>query len=180
MVGTDQADRIQTHHVQHVDIRNIASGQKHRLGSIFRYQQHATRHVQLSQLGDHRGGLWRLDAKALDDLQAILTNQLGKDRADRNAVSLAVDLLLVAARLGCKGATTTDKDRRTVITVTGAAALLLLELLGGTGHLAARQLRLGTGTAGRLIGDNDLVNKGLLVLTAEHLVRHGKCLLGRR
>ncbi len=85
---------------------------------------------------------------------------------------LAVDLLLVAARLGSERAATTDKDRCTVVTVTGAAALLLLELLGGTRHLAARQLRLGTGTTARLIGDDDLVDQGLLELTAEHFVRH--------
>src|SRR5690606_39182104 len=100
-------------------------------------------------------------------LYPILAQQLGKDRAHRTAVHLAVDLLREAARLGREGASTADEDRRAIVTVASTAALLLLEHLGGTGKLRARELRLGSGPTGVAIRHDDLVHEILAEFAPE-------------
>src|SRR5690606_34401262 len=90
----------------------------------------------------------------------------------RRTVHLAVDLLREAARLGCEGDAAADEDRRLVGAVARTAALLLLELLGGSVDLGARLLCLGAGAARIAVRDHDLVHEVTLELPAKHVVRN--------
>src|SRR5690606_27965367 len=100
-----------------------------------------------------------------------LTHQLGKDRADRGTVHLAIDLLREAAWLGRERDTTADKDRSRQCTVTRTAALLLLGFLGRTADFRARLLCLGTGAGRVAIGNNHLMHQILTERATEDLVR---------
>src|SRR5690606_34469976 len=120
------------------------------------------------ELRHQAAGLGGLDVERLDNLQAARAVELGQDRRDRRAVHLAVDLLLETARLGREGHAGADEDRRGQRAVAGAAALLALRLLGGTGDFRARLLRLGTGATRVAVRHDDLVDQILAELTAEH------------
>src|SRR5690606_14018 len=177
-VGPDQRHRVQALHVTNLDIRQVARGQVQVLGRFLGHQQRALACFQFLQARDHATGLGRIHFQAVDNLQPALAVELGQDGGHRGAVHLAVDLLLEAARLGREGHAAADEDRRGQRTVARTAALLLLRLLGGAGDRGAGLLRLGAGTTGVAVGNNDLVDQVLAELTAEHGVGDGQRLAG--
>src|SRR5262249_53424960 len=128
------------------------------------------RNLELAELADEALGLRLLDAERFDHLKAALADQLRKDRSERAAIHLLVDLLREAARTRRERAAAADEDRSTIVAVTRAAALLLLKLLGRAGQVRTRLLRFRAGAARVAVRDHDLMHEAFGKFAAEHRV----------
>src|SRR5690606_17132256 len=121
--------------------------------------------VELVELANQGLGLGRIYREALNHDQAILTDQLGQDGTHGAAVHLAVQLLLMITRTGCKSGTAPTPDRAADGTSTCTAGTLLTPgLLAATGHFRTGLLLLGALTATGHVGHNSLVNQGFVKL----------------
>src|SRR5690242_4818205 len=173
MIGADERHGIERGRVDDVHVRHVAGREEQRFGRVLRDQHDAAVDLELAELADETLRLRLLDAERFDDLETALADQLRKNRSERAAVHLLVDLLGEAARTRGKGDAAADEDRSAIVAVTRAAALLLLELLGRAGHVRARLLLLGSGAARIAVRDDDLVHQILAELLAEHVVGDG-------
>src|SRR6056297_1650782 len=107
----------------------------------------------------------------IDDKQAVLTHQLGKDCLYPTAVLLAIHFLSEITWAGGKSHAARAPQRAP----NGpgpriARAFLAPWLATTTGDIRAILLRFGSGAATRQIGSNHLVDQRLRKITAKHLV----------
>src|SRR5690606_21993701 len=103
---------------------------------------------------------------------ALLAEQLRHHGAQRAAIHLAVDLLIVIAGPGCEGAPAADPDRASRRPVAGTTrALLAPRLRAASADLGARLLRLGAGSCAGEVGDDDLMDERFVERRRERSVR---------
>src|SRR5690606_13003068 len=129
------------------------------------------READLRELRDDLLGLRRADGEGLGQHEPILAHELRKDRAERAAIHLAVDLLVEITRTRRKRPAAANPDRAARRAVTGTArALLAPRLRTAAPHLGTGLLRLRARARSGHIGDDDLMNERLVERRRERSV----------
>ncbi|MNQ91488.1 hypothetical protein D3C85_1068720 [compost metagenome] len=148
-------------------MRQVASSKVQVLVDGIGNDQHVGQ-TQAVQLAQQSLGFRCIDSKVFNHNQALLTHELGEDGAHGCAVHLLVELLGVILRLGSESGTTGAPDGATDGASTSTtSALLTPRLLATTGNFGTGLLRASALTATGHVGDDSLVNQGLVELTAK-------------
>src|SRR5690606_1967754 len=166
----DQADRIDTLHITHINMRQVACSQVQVLINSFGHDQDVSQR-QTVQLVQQAFGFGCIHNKIFNHDQTLGTSQLSEDGAQSCAIHLLVELLGVILRLGREGHTTATPDGAADSTGTSTASALLTERLGAaTRYFGTGLLRASTLATASHIGHDCLVYQRFVEFTAEDTI----------